>query len=34
MLELTWLDELAIDVDGAGWLVDGDGDGTEVVTGL
>ena len=22
------------DVDGAGWLVDGDGDGTEVVTGL
>ena len=34
MVELTWLDELAIDVDGAGWLVDGDGDGTEVVTGL
>jgi len=34
VLELTWLDELAIDVDGAGWLVDGDGDWIEVVTGL
>uniref|UniRef100_A0A7M5V2M3 Uncharacterized protein n=1 Tax=Clytia hemisphaerica TaxID=252671 RepID=A0A7M5V2M3_9CNID len=31
---LVWLDELAIDVDGAGLLVDGDGDETEVVTGL
>ena len=31
---VTWLDELAIEVVGAGWLVDGDGDWTEVVTGL
>uniref|UniRef100_A0A7M5WS29 Uncharacterized protein n=1 Tax=Clytia hemisphaerica TaxID=252671 RepID=A0A7M5WS29_9CNID len=34
VLLVAWLDELAIDVDGAGLLVDGDGDWTEVVTGL
>ena len=34
VLLVTWLEELANDVDGAVWLVDGDGDGTEVVTGL
>jgi len=34
VLLVAWLDELVIDVDGAGLLVDGDGDWTEVVTGL
>ena len=34
VLLVTSLDVLAIDVDGCGWLVDGDGDGTDVVTGL
>ena len=34
MLELTWLDVLAIDVDGLAMDVDGEGDGIDVVTGL
>jgi len=36
VLLVTWFDVVVIDVEGAGWLVDGDGDGdgTDVVTGL
>ena len=34
MLELTWLEVLAIDVDELGTDVDGEGDGIDVVTGL
>ena len=34
MLELTWLDVLAIDVDGLAMDVDGEGDGIDVVIGL
>ena len=34
VLLVTWLEVLAIDVDGLAMDVDGEGDGIEVVTGL